>query len=156
MTDEKTINTIGEKTAANIAGAGLNVNNPYNEAIVTAARTLVDTGKGHAHYETQWGSGTTLWSVDDAKVTVPFLGPTTEDKNKLSDRDEHIILDAIKNVGKEEAYGYMFEDLWISNADEIKAFMDFAIKYDLPMGSANIHGWWADFQDNPNQSPLED
>lgn len=70
----KTINTIGEKTAQNIAGSGLNMDNPYNEAIVLAAQTLLNQGKGHAHYETQWGSGMTLWTVDDTKESIPFLG----------------------------------------------------------------------------------
>lgn len=56
-----------DKIAATLAGAdlGFGPNDYYHNNIKTAARILVDTGKGDYKYHTQFGSGSCLFVSPD-------------------------------------------------------------------------------------------
>jgi hypothetical protein len=48
---------------------------PYLENIYMAARCLVSAGLGHCRYQTQYASGTTLWSGPDSHYSIPRIQP---------------------------------------------------------------------------------
>ncbi len=46
---------------------------PYIQNIWMAARSLVKAGVGHCEYQTQYGSGTTLWTAAGSHHSIPQI-----------------------------------------------------------------------------------
>ena len=46
---------------------------PYIQNIWMAARHLVTAGLGHCEYQTQYGSGTTLWTAAGSHHSIPRI-----------------------------------------------------------------------------------
>jgi hypothetical protein len=69
------INEAPDKTAATLERFLENCGNedPYIQSIYMAARYMVTTGLGHCEYQTQYGSGTTLWSGPDSHHSIPRI-----------------------------------------------------------------------------------
>jgi len=69
------INEAPDKTAAILEKFLENCGNedPYIQNIYMAARHLVTAGLGHCEYQTQYGSGTTLWTAADSHHSIPRI-----------------------------------------------------------------------------------
>jgi len=68
------IHEVFDKSAFVLAGQYMH-DNDYCKAIVKASRILVDAGYIHAQYVTQYGSGTTVWSLGlNSNITVNSEG----------------------------------------------------------------------------------
>src|SRR5208337_4849435 len=67
------INEAPDKTAATLERFLENCGNedPYIQNIYMAARYLVTSGLGHCEYQTQYASGTTLWSGHGSLHSIP-------------------------------------------------------------------------------------
>ena len=69
------INDAPNKTAATLEEFLEDCGNedPYIQNIYMAARHLVTQGLGHCEYQTQYASGTTLWTVADSHHSIPRI-----------------------------------------------------------------------------------
>ena len=69
------INEAPDKTAATLERFLENCGNedPYIQNIYMAARSLVTAGLGHCKYQTQYASGTTIWSGPDSHHSIPRI-----------------------------------------------------------------------------------
>lgn len=69
------INEAPDKTAATLEKFLENCaqEDPYIQNIYMAARHLVATGAGQAEYQTQYASGTTLWTDAGASQSIPRI-----------------------------------------------------------------------------------
>ena len=69
------VNEAPDKTAATLERLLENCGNedPYIQDIYMAARYLVTAGLGHCEYQTQYGSGTTLWRGPDSHHSIPRI-----------------------------------------------------------------------------------
>ena len=69
------INEAPDKTAANLQKFLENCANedPYTQNIYMASWYLVAAGLGHCEYQTQYASGTTLWSGPDSQHSIPRI-----------------------------------------------------------------------------------
>ena len=64
----------------------------------------------------------------------------------LNELTEYMILDALRTEGDPiEAYHYMFENLKVDEAEDIKAFMEWVKETDRPIGRVNIGERWQEF-----------
>jgi len=69
------INEAADKTAATLEKFLENCEHedPYIQNIWMAARHLVTAGLGHCEYQTQYASGTTLWTAADSHHSIPRI-----------------------------------------------------------------------------------
>jgi hypothetical protein len=69
------INQSPDKTATTLERFLENCGNedPYIQSIYMAARYMVTTGLGHCEYQTQYASGTTVWSGPGSHHSIPRI-----------------------------------------------------------------------------------
>lgn len=69
------INEAPDKAAATLEQFLENCGNedPYIQNIYMAARHMVTVGLGHSEYQTQYASGTTLWSAPGSHHSIPRI-----------------------------------------------------------------------------------